>query len=278
MKPFLDAVSQRLPQPRLAKLPIWRPIWIARPQMMTSLGIFGACLLAYLLNASTALTSSDNLTGTLVAFNWLENQTLNFDAFREGYLYAGDGIPYFFVEAPNGHLTSRYPIGTALVTFPLYCLFFIYLKFASLVESILTHSPVNLVNVTSEEFGLYRRSFGKLAATLSSALSVVLFYLAVRLKFNQTVALLTTFTFAFATGTWVLCSQDLRQHTISNLLLISILLCLFKVERTTGSRRKLLFLTSGFFCGLLPGVRITSAIFAVMIAVYVAYLSTGQKL
>lgn len=248
----------------------------SRSQATICLLIFLTCVFVYEANDRVTLTSSDNVTSTLLAFNWLENHTLNFDAFREGHLYNGGGIPYFFVEAPNGHLTSRYPVGTALVTFPLYCLFYAYLKIATLIQTMFSSTPPDLLNITSEEFGVYRKSFGKLAATLCSALSVVIFYLSARLKFNQGVSLLSTFVFAFATGTWVICSQDLRQHTLSNLLLISIILCLIKAERSSGRHQKLLLLVAGLFCGLLPGVRITSAVFLIAIAVYVIW-AFGKK-
>lgn len=238
------------------------------PQAAVGTLIFVTCVFVYLANRSTTLTSSDNVTHTLLAFNWLENQTLHFDAFRDGHLYGG-GIPYYLVEAPNGHLTSRYPIGTALVSFPLYCFFYLYLKLANLLQTLLAQSPIP--SVTSPEFEVYRRSFGKLAATLLSALTVVIFYLTGRLKFTPLVAILTTFIFAFATGTWVINAQDLRQHTISNLLLISILFCLFKAERSEGRYRRVLLLVAGLFCGLLPGVRITSSIFSLATAIYIIW-------
>lgn len=178
-------------------------------------------------------------------------------------------IPYYLVEAPNKHLTSRYPIGTALVSFPLYCIFYLYLKLSNLLHFLLSQSPIPAV--TSPEFEPYRRSFGKLAATLISALTVVIFYFATRLKFKPSVAILSTFTFAFATGTWVINAQDLRQHTVSNLLLISILFCLLKAERTEGRNRQVLLLVTGLFCGLLPGVRITSSIFPLATSLYVIW-------
>lgn len=248
----------------------------SRSQATICLLIFLTCVFVYEANDRVTLTSSDNVVSTLLAFNWLENQTLNLDVFRDSYLYDGGGIPYFLVEAPNGHLTSRYPIGTALVTFPLYCLFYAYLKVATLIQNIFSSTPSDLLNITSDEFSVYRKSFGKLAATLASALSVVIFYLSARLKFSQGVALLATFVFAFATGTWVICSQDLRQHTLSNLLLISIILCLLKAERSGGSHQKLLLVVAGLFCGLLPGVRITSAVFFVAITAYVLW-AFGKK-
>lgn len=244
---------------------------LSRSQTAICLLIFLICIFIYEANDRVTLTSSDNVTHTLLAFNWLENHSLNFDAFRDGYLYKGGGIPYYLVEAPNGHLTSRYPVGTALITFPLYALFYIYLKIAVFFQNLFSDSPSNLINITSEEFDVYRRSFGKLAATISTALTVVIFYLSIRLKFNQSVSLISTFIFAFATATWVLCSQDLRQHTLSNLLLISIVFCLMKVERSGEKSQKVLLLVAGIFCGLLPGVRITSAVFSIAIAIYVIW-------
>lgn len=239
------------------------------PQAAVGVLIFLTCTFVYLVNNQVTLTSSDNVTHTLLAFNWLENQTLHFDPFREGHLYEGGGIPYYLVEAPNGHLTSRYPIGTALVSFPLYCIFYIYLKLANLLQVLLSQSSIPVV--TSSDFEIYRRSFGKLAAALISSFTVVIFYWTVRLKFRPSVAILSTFTFAFATGTWVINAQDLRQHTISNLLLTSIILCLFKAERTDGRYRKALLLVTGILCGLLPGVRITSSIFPVAITLYIIW-------
>ncbi|MBD3886193.1 hypothetical protein IFO70_31355 [Phormidium tenue FACHB-886] len=249
-----------------------RTVLASRSQAATGLLIFVACVFVYLINGRTTLTSSDNIVHTLLAFNWLENHALNFDVFRDSYLYQGGGIPFYFVEAPNGHLSSRYPIGTAIVSFPLYVIFFIYLKLLALFQSLGSGVPSDLLDIASKDFDGYRRSFGKLAATLSSAFTVVLFYLSVRLKFNQAVALITTFTFAFATGTWAIASQDLRQHTISNLLLVSLMLCLMKAARTNGSSRRPLLWIAGIFCGLLPGVRLTSAVFAVAIAIYVVYV------
>lgn len=248
-----------------------RSLTLSRSHIKICLLIFLTCVFVYEANDRVTLTSSDNVTHTLLAFNWLENHTLNFDAFRDGYLYEGGGIPYYLVEAPNGHLTSRYPVGTALVTFPLYCLFYIYLKVAAFAQTMFSGSPSDLLDITSEEFDVYRRSFGKLAATLSSALSVVIFYLCARLKFNQGISIISTFVFAFATGTWVLCSQDLRQHTLSNLLLVSIILCLMKAERSQERKQRVLLLIAGLFCGLLPGVRITSTVFSVATTVYVIW-------
>lgn len=241
-----------------------------KPQAAIVALIMAVSALIYLSNGDLYLASNDNVPSTILAFNWLENHTLTFDNFRNSYFYRA-GAPYFFTEAPNGHLVSTYPIGSALVTFPLYLLFFLYLKLAALLSG-----SADLLAITRPEFEPYRREFGKLAAVICSALSVGIFYLAVRLKFQLSTSLIASFLFAFATSTWALNSQDLRQHTVSNLLVLSILLCLWKANFLEGKaasrRQKILLITAGFLCGLLPGVRLTSAIFSAAAFVFVVYV------
>lgn len=253
-----------------------------QPIAVSSVAIFLVCVLVYSLNDRLDLTSSDNVTNTLLGFNWLQHHALNFDTFRDGYLYQGGGIPYYFLESPTGHLSSRFPIGTALVTFPLAVIYHLGLKLAVAVNWVMGGTvsllPLEFPDVATADFLDYRRSFSKFAAIISTALAVVLFYLSTRLKFTPSVASVSTFVFAFATGSWPVCSQDLRQHTVSNLLLMSIMLCLFKVERSEGNQRRLLLFLAGVFCGILPSARITSALFSAAIFVYVIVVYRKEAL
>lgn len=239
---------------------------------ITSLLIFCACLLVYFANGKL-ISSNDSIPNSILAFNWLENQTFYFDAFRAGQyydpnaLYGPNGLPYFFAEAPNGHLTSAYPIGSAIVSFPLYLCFFAFLKLSALLQSGFSN-PSLALDLLSPEFDLQRQFFEKCAGALLTSLAAVLFYLAVRLKFNQAVAIVSTFIYAFATLNWAVSSQGLWVHTVSNLVLVCLLLCLFKANRTEGKRQAQLLLAVGFFCGLLPGIRPTSLLFAATILVY----------
>jgi hypothetical protein len=91
-------------------------------------------------------------------------------------------------------------------------IFYIFLK--------IFHTPVNL---THESFEFYRVFFEKIAAAITTAISVVFFYLASSLKFEKSVALVSTFIFAFATNTWMTSSQGLWQHGLSNLSVIIII-------------------------------------------------------
>jgi hypothetical protein len=182
-------------------------------------------------------------------------------------VFGPNGLPYFFTEATNGHLTSTYPIGTAIISFPLYVIFFIYLKLAALWQGGLDLSSLS-INIVDPSFNDQRKLFEKLAGSVLTASAVVIFYLLIRLKFNRAIAWITTFIYAFATLNWMIASQGLWQHTASNLALVSTMLCLFKANRTEGKRQITLLVIAGIFRGLLLGIRSTSLVFAIAILAY----------
>jgi hypothetical protein len=146
------------------------------------------------------------------------------------------------------------------------------------VQSILTGETVHLLDITAQSFDIYRVAFDKLAATIATALTVVVFFLSLRLKFSFNTAFITAIVYAFATSAWSLNSQGLRQHTISNLLVFSIVLCLFKANRSQGTRRCILLLTAGICCGLLPGVRLSSALYSIAAVVYAVFAYRKQAI
>ncbi len=90
-------------------------------QKNISLLVFFVCLTIYLINGKT-INSGDSIPNTVLIFNLLEKHTFNLDAFRESY-FVERGDYYSFVESQNGHLTSVYPIGVAILTSPLYLIF-----------------------------------------------------------------------------------------------------------------------------------------------------------
>lgn len=244
-----------------------------RTETIISLLLFVTCLFVYLANGSDLyLGSSDNIPNTLLAFNWLENHSLTFNLFKDGQLYVDGEHPYFFAEGLNGDLTSRYPIGTAIITFPLYVVFFLYLKLTGFVTSLATGIPTDFLDLASKDFESQRIDFSKLAGSISTAFATVLFYLTLRLKFDRGIALISSFIFAFCTSSWALNSQDLRQHTISNLVLITIIFCLMKADRTQNRKRQVLLFLAGIFCGLLPSVRLTSGLFSFTATIYTLYV------
>lgn len=238
-----------------------KPLYRNKTQALIALLIFGVCIGVYLANHATQ-SSQDTLPNSLLALNWLENHTLHFDVFRSI-------LPvHFLALAPNGHVTSTYPIGVAILSFPLYCLFFIYLKALSFFQIHFLNGPGININIADPAFEPYRQMFEKLAGTILTAFSVVLFYLSVRLKFEQGTALLTTFVFAFATSIWSTSSQGLWQHTGNTVLLTGAMLCFLKAHRTTGRAQKCLLIVAGFCSGLLPGTRTTSLLYAIALLLY----------
>ncbi|HEY9700404.1 MAG TPA: hypothetical protein V6D10_24325 [Trichocoleus sp.] len=229
-------------------------------------------LFIYLANGHF-ISSDDSVPNSLLAFNWLENQTFHFDAFRQGHyympnnLFGANGIPYFFIESPTGHLASAYPIGTSIVSFPLYCCFWLYLKLTTLLSA-----GSAAIDITTPEFELQRQFFEKLAGTILTVLANVIFYCLARLKFSQVVSLLVTFVYGFATLNWVVSSQGLWVHTIGNLLLVSLLLCLFKANRTQGKQQAILLLVAGALCGLFLATRPTGLLFLLLTGCYVVWV------
>lgn len=250
-----------------------REQWQKKPQTFICLWIFFASLFIYLAN-NHPLSSGDNVPSSLLAWNWLLNQSLQLDILRGSYFFGSDGVcincsdltPYFFVEAPNGHLTSTYPIGNVILTFPLYFCFSIFLHLKSFLLGQVIPS------ISDPAFEVYRQGYEKLAAAISTALGVVIFYLCTRLKFNAFTALTTTFIYAFATNTWSTSAQGLWQHGFTNLAILCVLLCLLKANRLENSpKRKILLVVAGIFCGFLPSIRPTNLLYVIPIITYALF-------
>ena len=227
--------------------------------------IFLVSGLVYLSNKVT-ISSGDSVPSTLLALNLLENHTIHLDTFRNSYFFK-IGIGYAFRESANGHLTSGYPIGTAILTFPTYLLSFLYLKLAQIS-----------IDMTDISFEPLRLLLEKIAATFITSLSAAVFYLASRLNFRRRIALLTTLIYAFATNVWITGSQGLWQHGSSNLAILIVLLCFLKANRVSARKKIILLVIAGIFAGLLPGIRPTSALFLIAAFVYAVFTYKRQSL
>ena len=249
-----------------------------RTQLIICLFISLACLLIYFSN-ETSITSNDDVPSSLLAFNWLENHQANFDIFRNNpFMYTqelaliGRQNPYYFIESSTGHLSAKYPIGPSIVSFPIYALFFLGTKAYDAINTVLTGIPSDSLDLLSEEFlRSQRTNYETVAATLLATLSVVIFYLVSKLKFGQTTALLSTFIFGCSTSVWVVCSQGLRQHTVSNLVLLATMLALLKANRSIGNTQRILLVLAGSFAGLLHASRPTSLLFFAALIAYCLY-------
>jgi Dolichyl-phosphate-mannose-protein mannosyltransferase len=240
--------------------------------MLTNVVIFGICLIVYWLNGPYAIASSDSWPTSLLAFNLLENHTFHFDLWRSTRLFEGLRTPYFLVESASGHLTSAYPIGTSILTFPLYLVFFLIVK----VQAILQGHPV--VDLTTDSFFLTRLFYEKAAASILAALTVVFFYRSVRLNFPRWIAALTSLIFAFATSMWVISAQALWQHGPIVFLTTLSLWALLKANQVPASQCCRYLLLVGIACGLLPGIRPTTILLCATIVAYSGYSYRQQAL
>ncbi len=227
--------------------------------------IFLVCVAIYLANGRT-ISNRDTFPNTMLAFNWIFNHQLNFDVFRESYLF--NRPVWFFAESFNGHLTSVYPIGVAIVAFPFYLIFSGVVWLNSVTHDSLLHIGTVSLDITRGIFEPARLLFEKFAATLITAIAVVIFYLATNLKFNKSICIILTFTYAFATQTWVTASQGLWQQTGANLVICSTILCLLKANRTQGKNQKILLLLAGICCGLLISIRPTDILVTIALIIY----------
>lgn len=228
--------------------------------------IFLVCVGVYLSNGRT-ISNRDTFPNTMLAFNWIFNHQPHFDAFRDNYLF--NKPVWFFTESFSGHLTSVYPIGVAIVTFPFYVIFSIVVWLNSVTHDTLLHIGLASPDITRAFFEPTRLFFEKLAATLITSISVVIFYISTNLKFNKSICLILTFIYAFATQVWITGSQALWQQSAANVVVCSILLCLLKANRVQGKSKKFLLFLTGICCGLLISIRPTDMLFAIAAIVYV---------
>lgn len=153
-----------------------------------------------------------------------------------------------FWKSQDGHLVSGYPIGTALVATPLYIL------------------PV-LTGWIDEPDHLLGLSRG-IAFLLTSVFTVLVFVMSCRwLPLLPSAAI--AFLSFFGTNIWSIASQDLWQHGLASLLLLSALMLLFAHPRTPRSL---------FFLGLaLGGAVITRYSTVVFLAPFLAVVAWRER-
>jgi hypothetical protein len=187
----------------------------------------------------------------------LENHALDFDAFRGGYLARGAGS-YAFVEAPNGHLTSVFPIGTSLLTFPI---------FASLYGlRLATAGPPPILRAAFED---ERRRDEKIAAAIVAACAVVLCYFTARRFGTVLQAAVATVVFGFAGEMFTIGAQGLWQHGPVNLILLGAAFAVVRAAETVSRAERGWLALAGLCAGALPTIRPTAIVFTLAIVIFV---------
>ncbi len=225
---------------------------------MKYVAAFAIALAVYLSNGET-ISSYDAMPNSLLVVHALADHRLDFDVLRNGP-YTKIGGQYALVEAPAGHLTSLFPVGTAIVTAPVYATLYA-----------LRAASGQVTDIASPGFEPVRLADEKVAAAIVAALAVALFFACASTIAGLPVAALATVAFAFGTETWMIGSQGLWQHGSVELVLLAMIGALLQGSRTENAvlRTRWLFV-AGACMGLLPVVRPTALVFSIAGAIFAA--------
>jgi hypothetical protein len=220
--------------------------------------IVAAAFAGYLANGEF-LGSYDSMPNSLLVQNAVATGRLDFDDFRNGYFTALGGA-YAFVEAPNGHLTSVFPIGTAILTAP------IELGFALARRADPSAPPL-----TSAANEPERQREEKIAAALVAALAVGLCWRCALLLGTPAQAAVATAVFAACTPMWAIASQALWQHGPVNLAVLALIDALLRADRSRGAAVAGWLAAAGLAAGVLPVIRPTALLFTLAAGAFVAW-------
>lgn len=183
----------------------------------------------------------DTIPTRFLPYSILKEQNFDLDEFR--FLYA-HGVPAYLIQSGN-HLISAYPPGPAILALPFYLL------------PVLSGVPPDSKLVTDVE---------KLAASVLTALSVVLVYLTLRRLGGEKTAFKLSLLYALGTSALSVSSQALWQHGPSQLLLAASLYCLVR-----GMEQVKWVAFSGLMLGSAVLCRPTDVLVASALAIYVLH-------
>jgi hypothetical protein len=167
-----------------------RPAWVAAT-------LFLLCLTCYLANGRTvpAPKAADTLPNRILPFSALAFHTITLDPFAKE-LAPND--QKWWVQRRRGHLVSFYPIGPALIAFPIYVPAWAWLS---------AHG-----RATAADFFAISPAMEKISASIIAALTVVFIYLTLRRWISARAAFLVSVGLALGTSMWATASQLLWQH------------------------------------------------------------------
>jgi hypothetical protein len=171
-------------------------------KLRSSLLLFLGIVFIYSLPGRSPV-AADNVPAGYLPLSILREFKLDLDEFR--FLYEPE-VPYF-LQARNGHIVSTYPPWAAVVALPVY-----------LLPTLGGLSPQSSRLLELE----------KLAATLMTALSVLILLFTLRRVTREKIAWLIALVYAFGTSSFSESSQSLGQHGSSQLFLALTIYCLVR--------------------------------------------------
>ncbi|MBI4382094.1 MAG: glycosyltransferase family 39 protein [candidate division NC10 bacterium] len=217
----------------------------ASVRLRSPLLLFLIAVFIYNLNGRT-LGGGDSLPARYLPFSIIKEFNFDFDEFS--FLYEPE-VPDF-LQKRNGHIISTYPPWAAVLAVPVYLV--------PVLGGLSPKSP--LVPL-----------FEKFAATLITALSVMVFYLALQRMTHERVAWLIALIYAFGTSSFSTSSQALWQHGPSQLFLALTIYCLVRgLEEPVFSAYAGFALASAVIC------RPTNVLIALPIGAYIFHKRRDQ--
>jgi hypothetical protein len=233
-----------------------------RSPYVVAIMLFVVIFCIYLVNPNP-VWSGDMNSNSIFAFNIFEFRTVYLDGYANSNLATSfNWLGFYKSPASNwsaGHYVSAFPVGAAVVTLPLYALFYVYMKLF-----------VPAVSFMTADFEPYRIAFLHISGAFVSAATVVLFYLCSRERFPARVALFTSLCLAFATMQWGFLSQSIMQHGPSSFVVMAATYLLIRADASGETRaRTLLLFSAGSLTGLLFLVRPTNLVFMLALLAFV---------
>jgi len=194
-------------------------------------------LLLYSVNFRVGSTPGDTFASRYMPYSIIKEGNFNVDEFP--FLQDEN----YYTRKQNGHWVSKYPPDAPVMALPVY------------IFPILAGLPVDSPHVPCLE---------KLSASLLTALSVVIFFLAVRMLTNEGWALFLALIYGAATCSWSVSGSSLFQHAPAQLLLI---LTVYLLLRGITDERFIKW--TGFTLSAAVVCRPTAFVCALVLSVYV---------
>lgn len=215
-----------------------------RARSEIALAALGLVVFAVYLSNGKRLIQGDSQPATFAAVSLVRSGDLDIDEFRPGI----DPILAWTVTAPNRHIYSMYPPGSAIALAP----------FVAATTAADMPLSIELLD-----------ALAKLAASFWTALSAVILFAALR-RYAPAGALAATIAYAFATTAFSSASQDLWQHGPSQAGLALALYLLVRAGAASDARARAAFhFVLGAALGWAVICRTTNVLPAAVIAGYV---------